>query len=150
MARFQILVQIKVVKTSMRKKVRTMGDTLELFRPLCNGSVRVGSRTEKLIGDAAALLLRGPLGRFALIDYLAAQLKAPRGSRRITRSLRSLLRASVAIIAQVWVTRATPHGCTQKPASALKNPVGWMENGPAPKGCLSDRSAEAWASLNPQ
>ena len=40
-----------------------MGDTLELFRPLCNGSVRVGTRTKKRTGDAGFLLLREALDR---------------------------------------------------------------------------------------
>jgi hypothetical protein len=55
-----------------------MGETLELFRPLCNGSVRVESRTEKLTGDAGLLLLLEALDRTALIEPLAAQLDAPR------------------------------------------------------------------------
>jgi hypothetical protein len=42
-----------------------MGDTLELFRPLCNGAVRVETRTEKLTGDAGFLLLREALDRTA-------------------------------------------------------------------------------------
>ena len=79
-----------------------MGDTLELFRPLCNGSVRVESQTEKLTGDAGFLLLRAALDRTALIDPLAAQLEDPRDPRRITHSLPSLLLASVAMIAQGW------------------------------------------------
>jgi len=79
-----------------------MGETLELFRPLCNGSVRVESRTEKLTGDAGFLLLREALDRTALIEPLAAQLEDPRDPRRITHSLPSLLRASVAMIAQGW------------------------------------------------
>ena len=48
-----------------------MGDTLELFRPLCKGSVRVESRTEKLTGDAGFLLLHEALNRTALIEALA-------------------------------------------------------------------------------
>ena len=79
-----------------------MGDTLELFRPLCNGSVRVEARPEKLTGDAGFLLLREALDRTALIEPLAAQLEDPRDPRRITHSLPSLLRASVAMIAQGW------------------------------------------------
>ena len=51
-----------------------MGDTRELFRPLCNGAVRVETRTEKLTGDAGFLLLREALDRTALIDHLAARL----------------------------------------------------------------------------
>ena len=65
-----------------------MGDTLELFRPLCNGSVRVESRTEKLTGDTGFLLLREALGRTALIKPLAAHLD-PRDPRRVTHSLPS-------------------------------------------------------------
>jgi hypothetical protein len=79
-----------------------MGDTLELFRPLCNGAVRVETRTEKLTGDAGFLLLREALDRTALIDHLAARLEDPRDPRRITHSLPALLRASVAMIAQGW------------------------------------------------
>ena len=79
-----------------------MGDTLELFRPLCNGSVRVESRAEKLTGDAGFLLPREALDRTALIEPLAAQLEDPRDPRRVTHSLPSLLRASVAMIAQGW------------------------------------------------
>jgi hypothetical protein len=79
-----------------------MGDTLELFRPLCNGAVRVETRTEKLTGDAGFLLLREALDRTALIDALAARLEDPRDPRRITHSLPALLRASVAMIAQGW------------------------------------------------
>jgi hypothetical protein len=79
-----------------------MGDTLELFRPLCNGSVRVESGTEKLTGDAGFLLLREALDRTALIEPLAAQLEDPRDQRRITHSLPSPLRANVAMIAQGW------------------------------------------------
>jgi len=69
-----------------------MSDTLELFRPLCNGSVQVESRTEKLTGDAGFLLLREVLDRAALIEPLAAQLEDPRDPRRVTHSLPSLLR----------------------------------------------------------
>jgi hypothetical protein len=69
-----------------------MGDTLELFRPLCNGAVRVETRTEKLTGDAGFLLLREALDRTALIDHLAARLEDPRDPRRITHSLQALLR----------------------------------------------------------
>ena len=54
-----------------------MGDTLELFRSLCNGSVRVESGTEKLTGDAGFLLLREALDRTALIEALGAQLENP-------------------------------------------------------------------------
>ena len=79
-----------------------MGDTLELFRPLCNGSVRVEARPEKLTGDAGFLLLREALGRTALIKPLAAQWEDPRDPQRITHSLAALLRASVAMIAQGW------------------------------------------------
>ena len=79
-----------------------MGDTLKLLRPLCNGSVRVESRAEKLTGAAGFLLLREALGRTALIEPLAAQLEDPRDPRRVTHSLTSLLRASVAMIAQGW------------------------------------------------
>ena len=79
-----------------------MGDTLELFRPLCNGSVRVEARPEKLTGDAGFLLLREALDHTALIEPLAAQLEDPRDPRRVTHSLPSLLRASVAMIAQGW------------------------------------------------
>jgi hypothetical protein len=79
-----------------------MGDTLELFQPLCNGAVRVETRTEKLTGDAGFLLLREALDRTALIDALAVRLEDPRDPRRITHSLPALLRASVAMIAQGW------------------------------------------------
>ncbi len=65
-------------------------------------SVRVESRTEKLTGDAGFLLLREALDRTALIEALAAELEDPRDPRRITHSLPSLLRASVAMIAQGW------------------------------------------------
>jgi hypothetical protein len=79
-----------------------MGDTLELFQPLCNGAVRVETRTEKLTGDAGFLLLREALDRTALINALAVRLEDPRDPRRITHSLPALLRASVAMIAQGW------------------------------------------------
>jgi hypothetical protein len=79
-----------------------MGDTLELFQPLCNGAVRVETRTEKLTGDAGFLLLREALDRTALINALAVRLEDPRDPHRITHSLPALLRASVAMIAQGW------------------------------------------------
>ena len=60
------------------------------------------ARSEKLTGDAGFLLLREALDRTALIDRLAAQLEGPRDPRRITHRLPSLLRASVAMIAQGW------------------------------------------------
>jgi hypothetical protein len=69
-----------------------MADTLELFRLLCNGSVRLESRTERLTGDAEFLLLREGLDHTAVIDLLALRLEDPRDP--------SLLHANVAVIAQ--------------------------------------------------
>jgi hypothetical protein len=69
-----------------------VADTLELFRLLCNGSVRLESRTERLTGDAEFLLLREGLDHTAVIDLLALRLEDPRDP--------SLLHANVAVIAQ--------------------------------------------------
>ena len=65
-----------------------MADTLELFRLLCNGSVRLESRTERLTGDAEFLLLREGLDHTAVIDLQALRLEDPRDPSRTRTACR--------------------------------------------------------------
>ena len=55
-----------------------MGETLSLFGPSFNGSVRVETRSEHLSGDAGFLLLREVLDDTGFIDHLVGRLHDPR------------------------------------------------------------------------
>ena len=47
-----------------------LGERVADFRPVFNGSVRVEPRSERLTGDAGALLLRDGLERLGFVDWL--------------------------------------------------------------------------------
>lgn len=72
-----------------------MGETLPLFEPMCNGSVKVETRPEHLTGDAGFLLLREALDRTGLIDHLGEQLYDPRKPEYIEHTMSELLRSSL-------------------------------------------------------
>ena len=75
-----------------------MCDTLELFPPLCNWSVRMEARSEKLTGNAGFLLLREALDHTALIGLVALHVwKIPR--------IRAESRTQLAV-----ATACQPHG----------------------------------------
>ena len=79
-----------------------MGETLPLFQPMCNGSVKVETRPEHLTGDAGFLLLREALDRTGIIDHLDERLHDPRSQELIEHTMPELLRAGITMIAQGW------------------------------------------------
>ena len=96
-----------------------MGETLSLFQPSFNASVRVETRTERLSGDAGFLLLREVLDDTGLIDHLAGELHDPRCPERVVHSLPELLRAAVAMIAQGWGDQGDAQRLRDDPVLAL-------------------------------
>ena len=67
-----------------------MGETLSLFQPSFNGSVRVETRTERLSGDAGFVLLRKVLDDTGLIRHLSRRLHDPRRLDRMVYSMPEL------------------------------------------------------------
>ena len=96
-----------------------MGETLSLFEPSFNGSVRVETRSERLSGDAGFLLLREVLDDTGLIDHLVGQLHDPRCPERVVHSLPELLREAVAMIAQGWGDQSDAQRLRDDPLLAL-------------------------------
>jgi len=79
-----------------------VGETLALFEPSFNRSVKVEARAERLSSDAGAILLREALDRSGIIEDLAAELTDPRDPRFIEHPLPELLRSLVLLFAQGW------------------------------------------------
>ncbi|QGM22386.1 transposase [Spiribacter sp. 2438] len=96
-----------------------MGETLSLFEPSFNGSVRVETRSERLSGDGGFLLLREVLDDTGLIDHLVGRLHDPRCPERVVHSLPELLREAVAMIAQGWGDQSDAQRLRDDPLLAL-------------------------------
>jgi len=104
-----------------------MGETLPLFQPSFNKALRVETRPERLSADAGVLLQREALERTGVIEWLTQRLADPRDPSRVWHPLSTLLRDSVAMIAQGWDD--------QRDAQTLRND-------PMLAACGSDRRGE--------
>ncbi len=79
-----------------------MGESVAEFRAHFNGSIRIESRSERLTGDAGALLLREGLERLGFVDWLGGQLVDRRDPDLIVHPLLELVLTSILLLAQGW------------------------------------------------
>lgn len=81
---------------------RVMGEIINGFSLEFNGSVRLEAREERLTSEAGAVVLREVDERLGLTRWLGGRLKDTRDERRITHSLRELVRTNLLLLAQGW------------------------------------------------
>ena len=79
-----------------------MGESVADFRAQFNGCVRIESRSERLTGDAGALLLRDGLERLGFVDWLGGELVDRRNPDLIVHPLLELVLTSILLLAQGW------------------------------------------------
>ncbi len=79
-----------------------MGETLPLFGPQFNRSVRVECRPEHLTAESGALIQRELMERSGIIDWLVERLHDPRRPELITYPLAELLRTHLLLLGQGW------------------------------------------------
>ena len=79
-----------------------MGESIRLFRPSFNRSLRVDCRSERLTGDPGAVLLREVLDRSDVVDRLGRRLRDTRRQEDVVHDLPSLLRTAVLLAAHGW------------------------------------------------
>lgn len=79
-----------------------MGESVADFRAQFNGAVRIEPRSERLTGDAGALLLRDGLERIGFVDWLRRELVDRRAPELIVHPLIELVLTSVLLLAQGW------------------------------------------------
>ena len=79
-----------------------MGESVADFRAQFDGAVRIEARSERLTGDAGALLLRDGLERIGFVDWLAGELVDRRTPELIVHPLIELVLTSVLLLAQGW------------------------------------------------
>jgi hypothetical protein len=79
-----------------------VGERVADFRPSFNGSIRIESRSERLTGDAGALLLREGLERLGFIDWLRRELVDRRKPELIVHPLKELVLTAILLLAQGW------------------------------------------------
>jgi hypothetical protein len=79
-----------------------LGERVADFRAHFNGSVRIESRSERLSGDAGALLLRDGLERLGFVDWLGRELVDRRKRELIVHPLKELVLTSILLLAQGW------------------------------------------------
>ena len=79
-----------------------MGEILTDFALKFNGSVKLEARAERLTSEAGAVLLREVDERLGLTRWLGQTLTDTRDERRITHSLRELVRTPLLLLAQGW------------------------------------------------
>lgn len=90
-------------KRSFKQPPRcAMGETLPLFRPSFNKSLRIESRPERLTGEPGAVILREIMERTRIIAWMVARLCDPRNGDMITYTLADLLRTSLLLLGQGW------------------------------------------------
>ncbi|HYO59050.1 transposase, partial [Archangium sp.] len=76
-----------------------MGEIINGFSLEFNGSVRLEAREERLTSEAGAVVLREVDERLGLTRWLGGRLKDTRDERRITHSLRELVRTNLLLLA---------------------------------------------------
>ncbi len=96
-----------------------MGDRVADFRAHFNGSVRIEPRSERLTGDAGALLLRDGLERLGFVDWLRHSLIDRRNPELITHPLSELVLTSVLLLAQGWRDQDDADALRDDPALRL-------------------------------
>jgi hypothetical protein len=79
-----------------------MGEIFNDFSLEFNGSVKLEARAERLTSEAGAVLLREVDERLGLTRWLGERLTDTRDERRITHSLRELVRTPLLLLAQGW------------------------------------------------
>lgn len=79
-----------------------MGEILNEFGLEFNGSVKLEARAERLTAEAGAVLLREVDERMGLTRWLGESLTDTRDEKRITHSLRELVRTPLLLLAQGW------------------------------------------------
>jgi hypothetical protein len=79
-----------------------MGEIINDFALEFNGSVRLEARAERLTSEAGAVLLREVEERLGLARWLGEELEDTRDEKRITHSLRELVRTHLLLLAQGW------------------------------------------------
>lgn len=79
-----------------------MGESLPLFVPQFNRSIRIEARSEQISSDAGALALREIDERLGLTRWLAALLDDPRNPDDVTHPLVELLRTLLLLYGQGW------------------------------------------------
>lgn len=96
-----------------------MGDSVADFRAHFNGSIRIEPRSERLTGDAGALLLRDGLERLGFVDWLRQNLIDRRDPDLITHPLPELVLTSVLLLAQGWRDQDDADALRDDPALRL-------------------------------
>jgi hypothetical protein len=79
-----------------------MGEILTDFSLEFNGSVKLEARAERLTSEAGAVLLREVDERLGLTRWLGERLSDTRDEKRITHSLRELVRTGLLLLGQGW------------------------------------------------
>ncbi|QRK04913.1 transposase [Archangium violaceum] len=79
-----------------------MGEILNDFGLEFNGSVKLEARAERLTSEAGAVLLREVDERLGLTRWLGEMLTDTRDEKRITHSLRELVRTDLLLLGQGW------------------------------------------------
>ncbi len=75
-------------------------ESLALFRPDFNRSIRIESRAERLTAESGSIVLREVLERLGIIDWLVGRLVDCRDPELITHPLSELLRTAVILLGQ--------------------------------------------------
>ena len=79
-----------------------MGETLPLFEPSFNRSVKVETRPEQLTSDAGSLLVREALDRTGIVEWLLDNVNDPRNPKLVVHPLDELLRSALILNAHGW------------------------------------------------
>ena len=96
-----------------------MGETVSMFSPSFNGSVKVEARPERTSSDGGAVLLREGLERSGVMNWLGGVLEDPRNPNLTVHSLTSQLRSVVLQRAQGWEDQADIDVLRQDPVFAI-------------------------------
>lgn len=80
-----------------------MGETLPLFEPQFNRSVKIEARSQQISSDAGALVLREYDHRVGLTDWLAGRVEDPRDPGAVVHPQVELVRHHLLLHAQGWV-----------------------------------------------
>jgi hypothetical protein len=96
-----------------------VGETLPLFEPRFNRSVKLESRPERLSSDAGGILLREALERLHVVEDLAEKLEDPRDPTRIEHSLEELLRTMLIAQALGWEDQSDVDALRDDPVLAI-------------------------------
>jgi len=96
-----------------------VGETVSLFGPTFNGSVRIEARPERISSDAGALAAREVLERSGVIDWLSRHLLDPRNPLLIQHTLGSQLRTIILQRSQGWIDQSDTDTLREDPVLAL-------------------------------